>query len=253
MRHLGIGLGSVLLLAVSLMMPQSPASQRMHSDQTKATGKSDRESPYKKYIEGAMDAFSRQDYNLARKLILEFQRLGEPLRPDDQDGPCSPEEEYSQLQHALQCITSKQFAQKHWSNFNKARNDVLLYLKKGSGKELIPYISCSAVNLTQYEFLCWNDDTIGARAFEYVLAELKAEPRLYTRASWRRTEKEHLRPPWIDEWVLYPQGLRLVEPCDIGKRGIIALGKRKDGKIYISGYAADCMIRWVIMEAYKEQ
>lgn len=233
-----------------VLSEQSTDTKTIDSNRTKASGKSRPESPYKKYLEGAMNAFDRQNYNLARKLIQEFERLGKPFDADV-DSSCSQEQEYSLLREALKCAARKQPAQRYWADFNKAKNEVLTYFKKEVGKELIPYISCSAYDLTQYESLCWNDHTVSADAFDHFLAELKQEPRLYSPASWKRTKKERLQPQWIDEWVLHPEGLRPVNPCEIGERGIIALGKHKDGKIYISGYAASCMIRWIIIEAYQ--
>ena len=196
---------------------------------------------YEATIEAAMSAYTEGRLGRARSLREAFQQQGEPFDTPAEPRPCSPKQDYARLQQALACTVRSPLAAKAWSSLDEAMAAVTAHLRAGTGAALSGYVAtCEVGDLAHFESLCFADSerpSASAADAEPVLQALgqPSQTAALETARWIRSGDAYGH--WTQMWVLSSPGFSAWSAADGwgNSKNMIEVGRRSDGKVYISG------------------
>ncbi len=152
---------------------------------------------------------------------------------------CSPSNEIAGLIDTVQCAMMSQKSKSAWSDWEKAKKDVLANMRRADTAKLKDYIACDAEDLLTVEIYCPWDGMAGDGTMSRLIVSLKRRglDKMLAKPSW--VAPNSVDKSCIERQALVLTGLQVPDPLGVqkGLPAVLILCKTKDKKIYIRGLA----------------
>jgi hypothetical protein len=212
-------------------LPEDPTAPKSETSDT----------PYKIYVEGALQSYRSGNIEGAEKLLQEFDRLKRPFDANGGDGEaCTQPENLATLERLLTCSRQVSLAEKSWADLAAAKKQAQILLETAKAAELADYlVTCGGTDYAPYELLCWHDSDftiqgkeMAQKAFENLAKKLT--PEIIKSARW---EKADVYGPWKEVWIWTSADFNLWPTGEGWKPSakILGLGLHRNGHVYIVG------------------